>query len=198
MHLIGRKVNLQAVIFKRVKFDKNSFWTFFVRFLRSIWGVCPTRRGVSHETEANHANLCLVVDCFRGEIHRSREAGPPERPQREARRPLAQSRPPTAPQKNSRPSQTQFFIPLCLPNHTSTDQVTTSLRSSIAVSGSLLAAWGFGAAPAHPRHPKSDSLLSDAGKTSLPLAAALRGGSAPSLASLVANGCFLTLCVIRI
>ena len=153
---------------------------------------------MSHETEANHANICLVVDCFRGEIHQSREAGPPERPQPEARRPLAQSRPPTAPQKNSRPSQTQFFIPLCLPNHTSTDQVTTSLRSSIAVSASLLAAWGFGAAPAHPRDPKSDSLLSDAGKTSLPLAAALRGGSAPSLASLVANGCFLTLCVIRI
>ena len=79
LHLIGRKVNLQAVIFKRVKFDKNSFWTFFVRFLRSIWGVCPTRRGVSHETEANHANICLVVDCFRGEIHQSRETGPLER-----------------------------------------------------------------------------------------------------------------------
>ena len=35
LHLIGRKVNLQAVIFKRVKFDK-SFWTFsfdlFVQF----------------------------------------------------------------------------------------------------------------------------------------------------------------------
>ena len=140
---------------------------------------------MSHGTEANHAIMCLVVDCFRGEIQQSREAGPLERQQPEARRPLAQSRPPTAPQKNSRPSQTQFFIPLCLPNHTSTDQVTTSLRSSIAVSASLLAAWGFGAAPAHPRHPKSDSLLSDAGKTSLPLAAALRGGSAASLPSLV-------------
>ena len=171
---------------------------FSVRFLRSIWGVCPTRRGVSHETEANHANICLVVDCFRGDIHRSREAGPPERPQPEARRPLAQSRPPTTPQKKSRLSQTQFFNPLRLPSHTSTDQVTTSPRSSIAVSVSLLAAWGFGAAPAHPRHPKSDSLLSDAGKTSLPLAAALRGGSALSLASLVANGCLLTLCVDRI
>ena len=62
---------------------------------------------------------------------------------------------------------------------------------------SLLGAWGFGAAPAYPRHPKSDSLLSDAGNTSLPLAAALRGGSAPSLA-LFANWCLLTLCVIRI
>ena len=74
----------------------------------------------------------------------------------------------------------------------------TSLRSSIAGFASLLAAWGFGAARADPRDPKSDSFLSDAGKTSLPLAAAARGGSVPSLASLVANGCFLTLCVIRI
>ena len=72
------------------------------------------------------------------------------------------------------------------------------LISSIAVPPSLLAAWGFGAAPAHPRHAKSDSLLSDAGKTSLPLGAPLRGGRAPSLASLVSNGCFLTSCVIRI
>ena len=110
--------------------------------------------------------------------------------------PIAQSRPPTAPQKKTRPWQTHFFIPLCLPNHTSTGHVTTSLRSSIAVSASLLAAWGFGVAPAHLRHAKSDGLLSDAGKTSLPLAATLRGGSAPSVASLVANGCFLILCVI--
>ena len=53
--------------------------------------------------------------------------------------------------------------------------------------------------PAHPRDPKSDSLLSDAGRTSLPLAAALREGSAPSLASLVTNGWFLTcaLCEFR-
>ena len=171
---------------------------FLVRFLCSIWGVCPTRRGVSHETEENHANLCLILDCFGGEIHQTRETGPPERPQPEARRPLAQSRPHTALQQKSRPSHTQLFIPLCLPNHTSTDQVTTSLRNSIAVPASLLTAWGFGAAPAHPSDPKGDSLLSDAGKTSLPLAAALRRGSAPSLASLVANGCFLTWCVIRI
>ena len=169
---------------------------FLVRILRSIWGVCPTQRGVFHETGSNHANFCRIGDCFRGEIHQSRGAGPPEWPQLEARRPLAQSRPPTAPQKKSRPSQTQFFIPPCLPNHTSTDQVMTLLRSSIAVSPSLLAACGFGAAPTHPSDPKSNSLLSGTDKTSLPLAAALRGGRAPSLASLVANGCLLTLCVI--
>ena len=94
-----------------------------------------------------------------------------------------------------------FFIPLRLPNlnHTSTNQVTTSLRIySIAVSPSLLPAWGFGAAPAHPRDPKRDSLLAGAGKNNLPAAAALRGGRLPSLASLVSNGFFLTLWVIRI
>ena len=101
------------------------------------------------ETEASHAKLGRVVDCFTGEIHHSRQTGPPEQPQREVRRPLAQqSRPSAAPQKITRPSQTQLCIPLRLANHTSTDQVTTSLRSSIAVvSPSLLPAWGFGAAP---------------------------------------------------
>ena len=108
LHLIDRKV--KAVIFKRIKIRQERFLDFFVRFLRSIWGVCPTRLGVSHETEANRANLCLFVDCFRGEIHQSRNAGPPERPQRETQRPLAQSRPLTATQKKSRPAQTQFFI----------------------------------------------------------------------------------------
>ena len=61
-----------------------------------------------------------------------------------------------------------------------------------AVSPLLLPAWGFEAAPAHPRDPKNDSLLAGAGKNNLPAAAALPGGRLPSLASLVANGCFLT------
>ena len=107
---------------------------FFVLFKsgslsNSIWHV--------PETEASHANLSRVFDCFTGEIHHSRETGPPKQPPREVRRPLAQSRSFAAPQTISRPSQTQFFIPLCLENHTSTDQVPTSPRSSIAVSPSL-------------------------------------------------------------
>ena len=170
---------------------------FFFRFLCSIWGVCPTQRSMFHEGEATHANLCLV-DCFRAEIHQSRDAGPPERPQRDARRPVALRKPPSVPQKNSRPSQTQFFIPLCLPNHTSTNQGTTSLRSSIAVPPSLLPVWGFGAAPAHRRYLKSDSLLAGASKTNLQRSAALRGGRALSLASLVANACFVASWVFRI
>ena len=141
--------------------------------------------------------MCLVVDCLRGEIHQYRESGPPEWPRPGARRPLAQRRSPTAPQK-IKAVENHFFIRLCLPNHTNIDQVTTLLRRLIALSASLLAVWGLMAASAHPRHPEGDSLLSDAGKTSLPLAAALRGGSAPLLASLVTNGCFLTLCVIRL
>ena len=134
----------------------------------------------------------LIVDCFRGEIHQSGEAGPPERPQSKARRPLARRKIAHGGSKNIRPSQTHIFIPHRLPNHTRTDQVTTSPRSSIAVSPSLLAAWGFAAAPVHPRDAKRNSLVSDAGKTSLLLGAAIRGGRVPSLASLVANGCFLT------
>ena len=49
-----------------------------------------------------HENFSRVVDCFRGEIHHSRESGPPEQAQREVRRPLliAQSRSPAVPQKS--------------------------------------------------------------------------------------------------
>ena len=91
------------------------------------------------EIEASHANLSRVADCFTGEIQHSRETGPPEQPQHEVRRCLAQSRPSAAP---------RTIFPLCHASHTSTDQVMTSLRKSIDVSPSLLPVWGFGAAPA--------------------------------------------------
>ena len=77
LHLIGRKVNLQAVIFKRIKFDKKSSWTFSLDFFVQFGEFVQLDVGVSHETEANHTNVCLVVDCFKGEIHQSRETGPP-------------------------------------------------------------------------------------------------------------------------
>ena len=80
----------------------------------------------------------------------------------------------------------------------STNQVTTWLKTSMPVSPSLLPAWGFGAAPAHTRDPKSDSLQVGAGKINLPVVATLWGGRMPSLAWLVANGCFLTFVGIRI
>ena len=142
-------MNLQAVIFKRIKFD-NVFLDFFVRFLRSIWRVCPPRRGVSLESEANRANLCLVVDCFRGDIHQSREAGPPERPQPEARRPLARSRPPTAPQKKTRPSQTQFFHPSLPPkphDHRPGDDFAQKFDRFIRVAAGRVGLWGGASQP---------------------------------------------------
>ena len=78
-----------------------------------------------HETEPSHANLSRVVDCFRGEIHHSRDAGPPGQPQREVRRPLAQSGPPAAPEFFTRPRHTQFCVHLYPPNHKRTNEVTT-------------------------------------------------------------------------
>ena len=49
LHLIGRKANLQGVIFKRIKVDKKSFWTFscdfFVQFGEFVQFdvACPTK-----------------------------------------------------------------------------------------------------------------------------------------------------------
>ena len=36
LYLIGGKVNLQAVIFKRIKFDKKYFWTFSFDFFDQL------------------------------------------------------------------------------------------------------------------------------------------------------------------
>ena len=153
---------------------------------------------VSHETEANHATLRLVVDCSRGEIHQSREAGPPERPQPKARRPLAQSRPSTAPQKKNKAVANPVFHPSLPPKphqHGPGEDFAEKFDRCIRVAAGRVGLWG-GVSP--PKTPKSYRFLSDAGKKSLPLPAALRGGRAPSLASWVANECFLTLCVLRI
>ena len=117
-----------------------------------------------------------------------REIGPPDQSPRDLQWPLAQARPSAELKKKRRPSQTQFSISLRLPNYTSSTQVTSSLRNSIAVSPSLLPAWGFGTAPAQARGPKSDRLLAGAGNNK-----ALRGGRLPSLASLVADWCFLSI-----
>ena len=147
LHLIDRKV--KAVIFKRIKIRQERFLDFFVRFLRSIWGVCPTRLGVSHETEANRANLCLFVDCFRGEIHQSREARPPEQPQPEARRPLAQSRPPTAPLKQIKAIANPVFHPSLPPKpheHRPGDDFAQKFDRCIRVVADRVGLWG-GASP---------------------------------------------------
>ena len=111
------------------------------------WGSLSNSPWHVPETEASPANMSRVVDTCTEEIHHPRETGPPEQPQGEVRRSLAQGRPSAVHQNLTRPSQTQFFIPLCLAKQTSSDPVTTSLRKSIAVSPSPLSAWCFGAAP---------------------------------------------------
>ena len=62
--MIDRKVTLEPVIFKRIKFDNKTFWTFsfdfFVQNGEFVQLDVPTRRGVSHETEANHANVYIL------------------------------------------------------------------------------------------------------------------------------------------
>ena len=63
LHLIGRKVNLQAVIFKRVKFDKKSFWTFsfdfFVQFGEFVQPdvACPMKPKQTTQTYALSSTL---------------------------------------------------------------------------------------------------------------------------------------------
>ena len=145
-------MNNQAGIFDRNSNASKSTQIFicelFVRFFRSIWGVCPTRRGVSHETEANHANLCLVVDRFRGETQQHREAGPTERPQREARRPLAQSRPPTAPKKNQGRRKPSFHpsLPPKPHEHQPGEDFAQKFDRCIRVAAGRVGLWG-GASP---------------------------------------------------
>ena len=61
------------------------------------------------------------------------------------------SRPPATLRKQSRPPQPQFFVALHLESYTTNYHMMTSLRSSIAISPSLLPVSGGGVALAHPR-----------------------------------------------
>ena len=114
----------------------------------STWGVYPTRRGMLLKSEqATQTQAVPSTAPQTGERSSiPRETGPPEQPQRDARQLLEQSNRPPNQNKTRGRRKTQFFIPLRLANHSSTDQVTQSLRKSIAVSQSLLSAWGYGAA----------------------------------------------------
>ena len=129
LHLIGRNMNHQAGI---LTFDSNKknetnstinrhLLGPFLLFVLFNWGSLSNSTWHVPETEASHTNLSRVVDCSTGEIHHSRETGPPEQSQHEVQRPPAQSKPSAAPQKMTRPSQTQFFIPPRLANHMSTN-----------------------------------------------------------------------------
>ena len=147
------------------------------------------------ETEASHANVSLVVDCFPSEIHPSRETGSPEQSHPEIRRPLAQSRPSAAFLQFTRQGRRKTsFSPFFASRTTGAltrSRLRTSLRSSIAVSSWLLPAMGSGAASATQDVSRAIASFVGAGRNNRPLTAAPRGGRRPSLASLVALGCWL-------
>ena len=177
-----RKANNQAGIFKGNWKTRNSTRRLFGplclissfnmgRLSNSMWHILRKR-----SKPRKLARCRWLLQRWDPSISRGRATGLAA-----ARRPTASSTEKTAhlASKHLRPSQTRLFIPLCLWNHTSTNQVTTSLRRPVAIPPSPLPVWGFGAPPTHPRDPKSDVLLAGAGKTSLPLAAVLRGERAP-------------------
>ena len=112
-------------IFKQISRHRQThqirqvFLDFFVRFLRSIWGLqfgefvqldvaCPMKPKQTTQTCASSstASEARFINLER-QGHRSGRSPRPE--------PLAQSTPPTAPEKKLSPSQTQFFIPLLPP-----------------------------------------------------------------------------------
>ena len=104
--------------------------------------ACPMKPKQTTQTCA------FVVDCFRREIHQSREAGPPERPQPEARRSLAQSKPPTAPQKIETLVNPLFHpsLPLKPHEHRPGDDFAQKFDRRIHVAAGRVVLWG-GASP---------------------------------------------------
>lgn len=66
---------------KNTEFHKKYVGTSFALRAITIGEFVQLAGGMSHETEESHANLSRIVNCFRDEIHDSREAGPPEQPQ---------------------------------------------------------------------------------------------------------------------
>ena len=158
LYLIVRKMNHQAGILSIItkiqiqqRSKKRLSRSNLVENRNSIWGVCPPRHGLFCVTEASHENLCHVVGWLRGEKPPLWEIGRPEQPQRGLRRSLAQRRPPATLRKQSRPPKTQFFDAQHLENCATNYYMVTSLRSSTAISPSLLPVSGGGVAPAHPR-----------------------------------------------
>ena len=113
LHLIGRKVNLQAVVFRRIKFDRKYFWTFSFDFFFQFGEfvqldvACPMKPKQttqicalsSTSSEARSINLDR-------QGHRSGCSARPDGPY------VAQSRPPTAPQRyqgHRKPSFSSLF-----------------------------------------------------------------------------------------
>ena len=128
------------------------------------------------ETKASHANLSRAVDCFTGDIHHSRETGPPEQPQREVRWPQTQSRPFAAHKNNYKAVANPVLNP-SLPRkpheHRRGHDFAQKLDRCIPVAAACV---GLRGCASHPRRPNSDSLFGHAGRNNWPLTAAPRGG----------------------
>ena len=199
LHLISRKVNTSHALSRQIKKHQiqpqEVCLDFFIYVIFHFWefaqfdGACSMTPKQTTQTFAlsSTTSAAIYVNLVR-QGHRSGRSARP-------RRPVAQSRPPTAPKKKQGRRKPSFSSPSLPPKphqHQPGDDFAQKFDRRIPVAAAREGFWG-GA---------SNNLLGDllagAGKTSLPLAAALRGGRAPSLASLVANRCFLTLCVIRI
>ena len=147
------------------------------------------------ETEESHANSSRVVDCFIGEIHHSRETGPPEQRHREVRRALPQSKPSAAPQKITRPSQNPVFHP-SLPRKPHEHQPGHEIAQTFDRCIPVAACVGLRGGASHPRHLKSDSLFYGAGRNNRPLPAAPRGGRGRLLASVDCLLVFVDACAL--
>ena len=115
LHLIGRKVNVQAGIFKRIKFDKPS-WTFsfyfFVQFREfvQLHVACPVKPKQTTQTCAlsSTASEARSINLER-QGHRSGRSRRPDGLY------IAQSRPPTAPQKKNKAVANPAFHVSCPP-----------------------------------------------------------------------------------
>ena len=138
LHLIGRKVNLQAVISKRVKFDKKSSFTFsfdfFVQFGEFVQldVACPMKPKQTTQTYAlsSTASEARSINLER-QGHRSGRSPRPDGPWRRVDR-LRRL-------KKSKAVANPVFHP-SLPPRPHQHQPGYSLRSSTAVSPSLLPA----------------------------------------------------------
>ena len=195
---MGRKVNHQAGIWHLIRV-KHTWYLVETNSTRGLLGLLLFRviqigEFVQLDVACswNRSRVSRVFDCFAGEIHHSREIGPPEQPQREVRRSLAQSRPAAAPRKFTRTFEylqgrrkpsSPSLVSRKPHEHRPGDGFGQKFDRCIPVAGVCVRLRG---GASHPRRPKSDSLTGGAGRNNLPLTAAPRGGHEPSLALLVA------------
>ena len=148
---------------KKTRKDEFNYEVFLGFFFMYVWfDLGSSSYSTSHvpEFEATHAHSSRIVDCFRGEIHHSREAGPPEPPQRDARRPPSKTIDhPRRLKIITRPPQNPIFHP-SMPRKPHEHRPGPRLRSEVR---SLYPRWCLQPARGfHPRQVKSKSLFGGA------------------------------------